>query len=283
MEFNELVAHLAQLPTTHQPDWLTGLGERKIKELEFHNRSRDRKKAESLPQDTYEQLYGNEKFYATTQLSRDYVQQWIREKSKGKVFLDYACGNGGNAMRAARAGAKLSIGIDISDTSVQNAIDAASVDGLSGNTRFLQADCENTGLPDNCIDVIVCSGMLHHLDLNFAFPELQRILKPGGVILAVEALDYNPVIKFYRYRTPHMRTEWEKAHILSYKDVRFAKKFFEVQNVKHWHLFGIAGVKVPSLLPVLNQMDRIFLKLPLLKLMSWMFTFELHKPKPVTH
>ena len=34
---------------------------------------------------------------------------------------------------------------------------------------FLQGDCENTGFPDNSIDVILCSEMLHHLDFALRF------------------------------------------------------------------------------------------------------------------
>jgi len=77
--------------------------------------------------------------------------------------------------------------------------------------------------------------------------------------------------------TPQMRTQWEASHILSYKDISFAKRFFDVKNIKHWHLFSILGVYYPFALPFLNTIDRFVLKLPYIKLMSWMFTFELHK------
>ncbi|OFY63899.1 MAG: hypothetical protein A3H98_07200 [Bacteroidetes bacterium RIFCSPLOWO2_02_FULL_36_8] len=258
---------------------LQKLEERKLKELEFHNRDRDKNFTKQLSEDMYEKLHGNKKFYSTVQLSSDYVENWIKEKSKGKIFLDYACGNGFNAIKAAKAGAELAIGIDLSDISIENARKASQDESTSDRTFFLQSDCENTGLPDNSIDVCLCSGMLHHLDLSFAFYELRRILKPGGIILAVEALDYNPIIKLYRILTPQMRTDWEKAHILSYSDLVLAKRFFEVKEIKHWHLFSIAASYVPALLPLFNFMDKLFLKLPLIKLMSWMFTFELHKRK----
>ncbi len=53
-------------------------------------------------------------------------------------------------------------------------------------------------LDDNYIDAIICSGMLHHLDLSYAFLELRRILRAEGKILAaIEALNYNPAIKLY--------------------------------------------------------------------------------------
>lgn len=125
------------------------------------------------------------------------------------------------------------------------------------------------------MDVIICSGMLHHLDLSFAFPELARILAADGRLLAVEALDYNPLIKLYRNLTPDMRTEWEKAHILSLKDVRLAQEFFRLGEVRYWHILSIAGGKVPALLPMLNAIDRVVTRIPGIQLLAWIFTFEL--------
>lgn len=146
------------------------------------------------------------------------------------------------------------------------------------NVRFFQADAENTKLPDNSIDRIICSGMLHHLDLSYAFPELRRILKPGGKILAVEALDYNPAIKLYRMLTPDMRTEWEKAHILSLKDVEFAKRFFTLGHLKYWHVVGYIAGKFPILTSSLDLLDSLLEKIPYVQRMAWMFTFEMVKP-----
>jgi ubiquinone/menaquinone biosynthesis C-methylase UbiE len=248
MNHEELKKHLDQINAISNQEWMNGLNERKIKELEFHNRDRDRAKIETLPQDTFDKFYGNKKFYSTVRRSTEFVDNWIREHAKGKIFLDYACGNGGNAIKAAKAGASLSIGFDISDVSVNNAMLDAKKSGLE-NTYFFQADAENTQLPDDCIDTIICSGMLHHLDLSYAFPELRRILAPGGRILAVEALDYNPVIKLYRKLTPDMRTEWEKAHILSLKDVNFGSRFFDIGEIKYWHITSYAAAYFPNLLP----------------------------------
>ncbi|MFA5781801.1 MAG: class I SAM-dependent methyltransferase [Bacteroidales bacterium] len=277
MEKEELLENLNILAQKTNDQWMKGLEKRKIKELEFHNRDRDVKFQEKISKDTYDKIYGNRKFYKTVELSTKYVDNWIKKNAEGKVFLDYACGNGFNAIKAAKANAMLSIGIDISNISVENAKNTAKENKVESNTFFVQGDAERTGLPDNSIDVVICSGMLHHLDLSYAFYELRRILKPGGKILAVEALDYNPFIKLYRLTTPDMRTEWEKAHILSYKDIKFAKSFFIVKTIKHWHLFSIMGVYLPSLLSFFNLLDKIILKIPLINKMSWMFTFELHK------
>ena len=263
-------------------EWKSQLNERKMKELEFHDRDRDETIfKDTIENDTYEKFYGNQKYYNATDRSREFVQRWIEINSKGKVFLDYACGNGSNARKAAKSSALISLGFDISGLSVKNAIEMSKNENIPLNQKngvcFFQADAENTKLPDSCIDTIICSGMLHHLDLSHAFPELRRILKPGGKILAIEALDYNPAIKLYRMLTPDMRTDWEKAHILSFKDLKFAERFFTVQNIKYWHVLGYIGGKVPFLLSVLDSLDIVLEKIPYLQRMAWIFTFELRK------
>jgi hypothetical protein len=125
--------------------------------------------------------------------------------------------------------------------------------------------------------------MLHHLDLTYAFPELRRIMKPGGVILAVEALNINPAMKLYRRMTPSMRTEWEKEHILSHRHLKFAEWFFDVRNVRYWHLFVIPAALVqntplfgPSVL-LGEALDAVAMRIPLLNRLAWQFTFEMHK------
>lgn len=275
---NDLYLALERNSRISDEAWLDSLNTRKRKELEFHDRDRDRSAANKLDTDTYERFYGNRKYYAATGRSREYLNQWMAKHVPGKVFLDYACGNGSQAIRAAKAGASLAVGIDISRVSVENARADAKRAGVEANTRFVQADAENTQLPDNSIDVILCSGMLHHLDLSYALPELRRILAPNGKILAVEALDYNPAIKAYRWLTPQMRTEWEAAHILSLNDVRFARRFFDVVDIRYWHITSILAPHL-RFLPVkfFDAVDGLFESLPGIQLMAWTFTFVLQK------
>ena len=76
-----------------------------------------------------------------------------------------------------------------------------------------------------------------------------------------------------------MRTDWEKAHILSLKDIRFAKRFFNIGEIKYWHVIGYLAGKFPFLSKQLEILDMILEKIPYLNIMAWMFTFELIKPK----
>jgi len=276
-DIDTLRARLREIAAIPYARWTGDLPERKREELAFHDRDRDRSRMESLDRKDFDRYYGNRKYYAGTARSRAYVDTWIAAHAGGRVFLDYACGNGGYAIRAARAGAALSVGIDLSPVSIENARRDAEEQALSDSTFFVVADAENTLLPESSIDVVICSGMLHHLDLSYAFPELRRILKPGGRILAVEALDYNPAIKLYRFLTPQMRTEWEKRHILTLKDLAFAERFFAVGEVRYWHIASILGAYFPRALPALDAVDRLLTRLPLVKRMAWTFTFELIK------
>jgi ubiquinone/menaquinone biosynthesis C-methylase UbiE len=277
VETAQLVRELQNIEKVTDAEWLASLDERKKRELEFHDAHRDRSAQEELPQDTYEKLYGNRKYYRATALSTDHFDRWLAENAPGKVVLDYCCGDGARAIVAAKAGASLAIGIDISRTSVENAARDAAAAGVADNTYFVQADAENTRLPDASVDVVIASGVLHHLDLSHVFPELRRILTPGGKVFAFEALDYNPAIKLYRHLTPAMRTEWEKAHILSLADVKFARRFFDLGDVRFFHITSILGTFLPKALPMLNAIDRRLTRVPGLRLMSWMFTFELIK------
>lgn len=279
-EVDNLRAEIEKCKARSDQDWMDRLNDRKMAELEFHNldRADDADAEDGKGPDA-----ANRKYYSTVAMSRKYTQDWIKANAVNKIFLDYACGAGKLTMDAAKAGAALAIGMDISSVSVKLGERRAKENGISDNIMFVQGDCENTGLPSNSIDAIICSGMLHHLDLSYAFPELRRILKPGGVILAVEALDYNPFIKLYRMITPSMRTEWEKEHILSLKDVSFARRFFDVKNVRFWHFFSIMATPLRNMpgfntiLGIANAMDSVFLRVMPLSLLAWMFTFELVK------
>jgi len=266
--------------TVSGSSWLGTLTERKKREIEFHDA--DRAALAALTPENREQSAANRKYYAVTRGISSYMEGWILEQAKDRVFLDYACGEGRAATLASQV-AQLSIGIDISPTSLELARQHADSRGAGDRVIFLQADCEKTGLPDSCVDVVLCSGMLHHLDLSYAMPELRRILKAGGRILAMEALNYNPLIKLYRQCTPDLRTEFEKEHILSLKDVTFMRRFFRVQNIRYWNLATLLAVPFRHtaafnpLLSSLEGVDGVLGRIPGVAQMSWMFSFELVK------
>lgn len=254
---------------------------RKKLEAEFHNqREADRL---SLSGDEYEKKYSNKRFYAVAGASVRYEDDWLKDHCPGAVALDYCTGLGETALRLAKFGAKV-YAIDISEREVATAKKLLESSGFTDAT-FVVGDAEATDFPDNTFDIIVCNGVLHHLDINRAWPELARILKPTGKIIAMEALGYNPVIQTYRRLTPHLRTAWETEHILSHKELRLARKHFNNISVRYFHLATLAAIPFirrpffKTQLKFLESVDRLILKIPGIRLMAWQMVFELSNPK----
>lgn len=267
-------------PMARGSEWMDELEDRKREEAVFHDEYRAGHANEQHGTSS------NHRFYEAATAVSDYTDAWIRRWAPvlPATFLDFACGDGLQTIRTAKAGAGLAVGIDISETSVRNAAENAEAAGVGDRTRFLQRDCENTELPANSFSACLCSGMLHHLDLDRAFPELARVMRPGGRILCVEALAYNPVIQLYRNRTPHLRTDWEKQHILSMREVRMAKRWFRVENVRFFLMAAPLATFLPegtlrrAGLKVAHAIDAVATRVPGLQLWSWQFAFELVKP-----
>ena len=146
-------------------------------------------------------------------------------------------------------------------------------------------DAEKLEFEKNFFDIIVCSGVLHHLSLQRAYSELARVLKPDGEIICNEPLIHNPIFQLYRRMTPHLRTKWEMEHILSKNDIKLAKEYFGKVETKFFHLATLLAVPFRNfsifnpLLTFFEWVDSILLRLPLIQWLSWQIVFILSKPK----
>lgn len=262
----------------NSPEVIVGLSSRKKKEVEFHDFTRNYESHSKLSEQKKRELFGNLKYYSIASRSRNYVDEYLMKFASGKIVLDLACGDGDMSLKISDYGASLCIGVDISPISIKNA-KSTQEKFNKDNLIFYVGDAENTRLPDNSIDLILCSGMLHHLDLSYVFPEVRRILKPGGRLLALEALDVNPAIRMYRKFTPSQRTEFESKHIIKLNDINFGQRFFNLGEVKYWHVIGYIGAKVKFLKKPLDSIDKVIEKIPLVQKLAWQITFEFIKPE----
>jgi len=94
MNVENLILHINELKEITNEQWMNSLDDRKREELEFHNLDRDVSRvSETKENDTYEKFYGNRKYYQATKRSNEYVERYIKQNAKDKIFLDYACGN----------------------------------------------------------------------------------------------------------------------------------------------------------------------------------------------
>jgi SAM-dependent methyltransferase len=96
----------------------------------------------------------------------------------GAHVLDVACGTGGVALRAARAGAAVT-GIDISADQLAKARRAAEEEGLT--IRFDEGDCQELPYGDAEFDAVASAfGAIFAPDQERTGAELARVCRPGG-------------------------------------------------------------------------------------------------------
>lgn len=96
----------------------------------------------------------------------------------GSRVLDVACGTGGVALRAARAGADVT-GIDITADQLAKARHAAEAEGLA--IRFDEGDCQELPYADAAFDAVSSAfGAIFAPDHRRAASELVRVSRPGA-------------------------------------------------------------------------------------------------------
>ena len=271
------------------------LEDRKKKERDFHNKIRivtdnDEGVLETRWSPDLEHtiennpMWVNMKYYAIEKKSRNFVLNWLKDNVKNKVVLDYCAGNGEDGVYVAKNGAKHVHGIDISDVSIENCKQLAINNNVQDKTTYIIDDAENTKFENNQFDIITEYGCLHHLDQDKAFKELARILKEDGKMICNEALAHNLFIHLYRKMTPKLRTEWEVEHIMKKGDIMKAKKYFGNVEIHLYHLFSLFAVPFRNyfffntLLACLEIIDRIVLKIPIVKWQAWQAVFILSDP-----
>ncbi|MFZ3074299.1 MAG: class I SAM-dependent methyltransferase [Minisyncoccales bacterium] len=254
---------------------------RKIKEREHANKL----KLSLEGAGDEEKVFSNKKFYSVTRASRAQMEKLlVGSIFPGSQLLDYCCGTGEVSIFLAKNNANVT-GIDISDISIAIAQDHAAKECKGNLPKFKVMDGENLQFSDNIFDAIVCSGVLHHLDLNKVYPELSRVLKPGGRIICNEPLAYNPVFQIYRKLTPRLRTEWEAKHILNKGSINLARKYFSKVDIKFYHLATLVAVPfrhTPVFKPILGffeAVDAVLLRIPGIKWLAWQMIFVLSDPK----
>lgn len=258
--------------------------ERKNKEAKFHDTLRQEKlKNDSLE---FERLTSNYRFYSIARQSQNFVDDFLLKNCSGKKVLDYCCGEGKISIFLAENRAD-AFGIDISPVSIQTAKKEAEKKRLK-NASFFVMDAEKLEFDDDFFDLIICSGVLHHLNIGNAYQELFRVIKPEGKIICAEPLAYNPIFQLYRKRTPQLRTKWEAEHILKRKDIKLAEKYFGKVEKRFFHLFVLLAVpfrNIPfvfnPLLDFLGFIDFLILRLPLIKWWAWQIVFILSEPKKI--
>ena len=248
----------------------TETSSRQQRERDFHN--------ETFAEDNRARAA---KFYAIHRASEAAYDRQVHEHPDGKDVLEYGCGRGSAAFDLAAAGARVT-GIDISDVAIDIATQRGAEEGLADRLRFCVMDAERLEFEDASFDLVCGSAILHHLDLERAYSEIARVLRPGGRGVFVEALGHNPLINLYRRRTPDLRTVDE--HPLRVGELELARRYFSDVSFEYFHLASLAALPLreqrafPAVVGALERVDQaLFRQVPYLRRHAWMALLRLER------
>jgi SAM-dependent methyltransferase len=220
------------------------------------------------------------KFYSVVRASRDDFNRRIEALAPGADALEYGCGPGSSSFRLAEAGARVT-GIDISDVAIAQCAERARSEGVPA--KFQVMDAEKLTFPDSSFDLICGTGILHHLDLERAFTQISRTLRPEGTAYFIEPMGHNPAINLYRRFTPQLRTVDEHPFVM--RDFDVARRHFGKVELKFFHLASLACFpfeRAPgfgTFLTAFDGIDRgLFATLPFLRRYAWVVVISLREP-----
>lgn len=129
------------------------------------------------------------------------ISEFLRDL-RGKRVLEYGCGLGEISVLLAKSGASVTT-FDLSEVSV-NVARARSVENdVANEIDLVVAAGESLPFADESFDVVFGKAILHHLDVNFGWSHLFRVLKPNGKAAFAEPMGMNPLLKFAREHMPY--------------------------------------------------------------------------------
>ena len=175
---------------------------------------------------------------------------------RNKRVLEVGCSNGSAAVKYAQRSSHY-LGIDISDV----AIEIAKERNIP-NAEFVCTDGHHLPADDQTYDFVIVNSLLHHLDLQQAFSEINRVLVPGGLIFR-EPLGTNPLFQLYRFLTPSARTSDEKP--FDFSDLKLMRSYFELNDLNFYGFLNLlsAFVRNKRLRSILTFVDRVLARTPL--------------------
>ena len=149
--------------------------------------SQDKRSEQSF----YDRLFKKRKKFGQFQRGiYERIADEARRGTDGPRALEIGCGAGDQAVcLTERAFAVLATDLSLEAVKV-----ARATTSEAGHTvAVAQSDAEAIPVADGSVDACICGLLLHHFaHLDGIAAEVQRVLRPGGVVVAIDANAHNP-------------------------------------------------------------------------------------------
>jgi SAM-dependent methyltransferase len=117
----------------------------------------------------------------------------------GTKVVDLCAGLGGPARYLAHRYGAMVIGIELTPARVAGAAELTQRVGLDGQVRIIEGNVTDLPLPDASYDAVVSQeALLHVPDLQRAFGEAHRVLRPGGRLAFTNWIIHRPLSEAQR-------------------------------------------------------------------------------------
>ena len=200
----------------------------------------ERAHAESRFYDRYAEQLSPERLapqnvFAPTCLENLYVLEQFGDL-QGKRVLDIGCGQGDTSVFFALGGAEVHA-LDVSEKMVSVTIELAKRHGVDGQVHAQTCRVEDMKFTDDYFDLIFADGVLHHLDMPKAVPNIVRVMKRGGRGIFLEPQKGSIFSEIYRHFATDLRTTDERP--LEQRDFDFLTSQFGRLNHREYHLVSL--------------------------------------------
>lgn len=153
--------------------------------------------------------------------------------------LELGCGSGAYTVMLARRGAEVTA-VDVSGAAGEFTLARAEANGVGARVRFAQMGVERLGFVDQSFDLVVGFGILHHVDLKRAGPEIRRVLQEDGRAIFREPLGENPVLELVRNHVPYRdKARSPNENPLTYDMIVEVGRCFDEVDVREMYLLSM--------------------------------------------
>lgn len=244
--------------------------------------------------------FGTREYFETSLEFRENIEQpWLQElvpfhSFTGKRVLEIGFGPGFDTYYFMNAGADYS-GIDITPENVDRTKKHMAAYGFEPDVR--EGDAESLEFSDKSFDVVYSNGVLHHTpDMERAFREVERVLRPGGIFYVIvyhrNSIYYrlsNTISALLRGRAPKTQIRYIEANdpdLLPVVNVYSKSELATILKAANFEIEDMSVRKLVAtefpLASVLGPVYRAILRPPLLDRLSrkfgWYIVARARKP-----